>query len=51
MSVTNFVKVVTEYLREFARAVRAENTILGNCSYPYVGWVNDTHGHEASWKD
>jgi len=45
------VKVVTEYLREFARAVRAENTILGNFNYPYVGCINDTQRCEASWKD
>lgn len=38
-------------LRETARAVRAENIILRNHNYPYVGCVNDTQGHEASWKD
>jgi len=34
-----------------ARAVRAENTILGNFNYPYVGCINDTQRCEASWKD
>lgn len=36
---------------KIARAVRAANTILGNFNYPYVGCLNDTRRHEASWKD